>query len=156
MNKLYMFAVLALLVAGNVWAQAVPMASIEGLRGPTPLAQEPNQAPMPKEVNDDKKRTRSYPEQPPIIPHQIRDYQVDLNANKCLTCHARKATEITQATTISITHYMDRDGQFLATISPRRYFCNQCHVGQDEVTPPVASTFEDIDTVLERAAQKKQ
>ena len=52
---------------------------------------------------------------------------------------------------VSITHFMDRDGQFLATISPRRYFCEQCHVPQHMVKAPVQNTFVDVDTVLERA-----
>jgi cytochrome c-type protein NapB len=46
---------------------------------------------------------------------------------------------------------MDRDGQFLASVSPRRFFCTQCHVPQHEVKPPVESDFLDIDTLLSRA-----
>ena len=38
------------------------------------------------------------------------------------------ATEESQAPMVSVTHYMDRDGNFLADISARRYFCEQCHV----------------------------
>ena len=30
---------------------------------------------------------RNYPDQPPLIPHAIEGYALDLNANKCLTCH---------------------------------------------------------------------
>ena len=43
---------------------------------------------------------------------------------------------------------MDRDGQFLASVSPRRYFCTQCHVPQSMANPPVSNDFVDIDTVL--------
>jgi len=57
---------------------------------------------------------------------------------------------------ISITHFMDRDGQFLATISPRRYFCEQCHVPQHVVKAPVPNTFVDIDTLLERSVPEKR
>ena len=53
---------------------------------------------------------------------------------------------------VSITHYMDRDGQSLATVSPRRYFCNQCHVSQTDVVPPVRNTFVDMDELVEGAA----
>jgi cytochrome c-type protein NapB len=53
---------------------------------------------------------------------------------------------------ISITHFMDRDGQFLASVSPRRFFCNSCHVPQHEVRAPVANDFVDIDTLLSRTA----
>ncbi len=53
---------------------------------------------------------------------------------------------------ISITHYMDRDGQALAAVAPRRYFCVQCHVPQKDVQPLVGNTFEDIDKILQRDA----
>ena len=102
---------------------------------------------MPEE-NTDLRKSRNYPEQPPIIPHKIEGYQVDKNVNKCLTCHSRNAVEDSQAPMVSITHFMDRDGQFLASISPRRYFCNQCHVPQHEVKPLVGNGFVDADTLI--------
>jgi cytochrome c-type protein NapB len=49
---------------------------------------------------------------------------------------------------ISITHFMDRDGQVLASITPRRYFCTQCHVGQSDTPPLVDNTFRDIDSII--------
>jgi nitrate reductase cytochrome c-type subunit len=81
-----------------------------------------------------------------------RGYQVDLNGNKCLSCHARARTGESQAPMVSITHFMDRDGQFLASVSPRRFFCTECHVPQNTATPPVSNNFVDIDTLLSRAA----
>ncbi|WP_010485070.1 nitrate reductase cytochrome c-type subunit [Pseudomonas sp. S9] len=100
--------------------------------------------------NKDIKRERNYPEQPPTIPHSIRGYHLDKNSNKCLSCHSRANSAITQAPMISITHYMDRDGQALAAVSPRRYFCNQCHVPQKDTPPLIGNSFKDIDTVLEQ------
>ena len=44
---------------------------------------------------------------------------------------------------------MDRDGQALAAVSPRRYFCNQCHVVQKDVQPLVGNSFETIDQLLQ-------
>ena len=102
---------------------------------------------MPEE-NTDLRKSRNYPEQPPIIPHKIEGYPVDMNVNKCLTCHARNAVKDSQAPMVSITHFMDRDGQFLASISPRRYFCNQCHVPQHEVKPLIGNDFVDVDTLI--------
>ena len=93
---------------------------------------------------------RTFSTQPPLIPHSIESYQVDLNGNKCLSCHARARTGESQAPMLSITHFMDRDGQFLASVSPRRFFCTQCHVPQHEVKPPVTNDFTDIDTLLSR------
>ena len=51
---------------------------------------------------------------------------------------------------ISITHFMDRDLQTLASVSPRRYFCTQCHVIQTEAEPPIENGFIDIDSMLDQ------
>jgi nitrate reductase (cytochrome), electron transfer subunit len=116
-----------------------------------PLAENQEAPRMLAETNDDRRQVRNYPEQPPVIPHKASHYQVDLNVNKCLGCHSRAAIETSQAPMVSITHYMDRDGQFLATVSPRRYFCNQCHVSQNEAQPLIDNTFVDIDKLLNKA-----
>ncbi len=121
------------------------------LRGPTPLNDEGPASPMPQTRNTSEKEVRNYPEQPPVIPHSIDGYQIDINGNKCLSCHARARTAESQAPMVSITHFMDRDGQFLASVSPRRFFCTECHVPQNVVTPPVSNDFMDIDTLLSRA-----
>jgi cytochrome c-type protein NapC len=121
------------------------------LRGPTPLNDEGPAAPIPQMRNGAEKEMRNYPEQPPVIPHSIDGYQIDLNSNKCLSCHARARTAQSQAPMVSITHFMDRDGQFLASVSPRRFFCTECHVPQATVSPPVSNDFVDIDTMLSRA-----
>ena len=122
------------------------------LRGPTPLNDEGPAPPMTPMRNTAEKEVRNYPEQPPVIPHSIDGYQIDLQSNKCLSCHARARTAESQAPMVSITHFMDRDGQFLASISPRRFFCTECHVPQNVATPPVSNDFVDIDTMLSRAA----
>ena len=126
-----------------------------GLRGPTPLPEWPQPPPLAREVNNDQRQARNWPEQPPVIPHTIQSYQITLNANKCLTCHGRQFTAQSQAPMISITHFMDRDLQTLAAVSPRRYFCTQCHVSQMEVEPVIDSRFVDIDTVIERLRSQK-
>lgn len=95
-------------------------------------------------INNDVKQTRNYPMQPPLIPHKIRNYEVNLNSNKCMTCHSRNRTQSSQAPMVSVTHFMDRDGNFLAEISPRRYFCQQCHAVQTDATPLVENTFVDM------------
>jgi nitrate reductase (cytochrome), electron transfer subunit len=121
----------------------------DGRRAGGTISQEFPAPPIPAVENKDLKRERNYPEQPPTIPHSIRGYQIDINSNKCLTCHSRANSARSQAPMISITHYMDRDGQALAAVSPRRYFCNQCHVTQKEVKPLVNNSFETIDKLLE-------
>ena len=122
------------------------------LRGPTPLNEEGPASPMTPMRNTAEREARNYPEQPPVIPHSIEGYQIDMHGNKCLSCHARARTAESQAPMVSITHFMDRDGQFLASISPRRFFCTECHVPQNVATPPVSNDFTDIDTMLSRAS----
>lgn len=122
--------------------------SIDALRRGAPLDTEPAAAPMARVENLDLKRGRGWPEQPPTIPHSIDGYQVDLNSNRCMICHSRAGTERFQAPMVSVTHFMDRDGQVLAQVSPRRYFCNQCHVVQTDAVPLVGNTFVDVDQLI--------
>ena len=98
--------------------------------------------------NSDVIRKRAYPMQPPTIPHKIDGYQVDLKVNRCLACHSRKRSEDSQATMVSVTHYMDREGNFLADVSPRRYFCEQCHVTQADTPALLVNDFVDIDALI--------
>jgi cytochrome c-type protein NapB len=113
-----------------------------------PIDQETAPPRISRVDNSDIKRKRAYPMQPPTIPHKIDSYQVDLNVNKCMSCHSRKRSEDSQAPMVSVTHYMDREGNFLADVSPRRYFCQQCHVTQAETKPLLANEFVDIDYLL--------
>jgi nitrate reductase (cytochrome), electron transfer subunit len=138
-----------ILAAGAAAAQ-----NLDRLRGPAPLTEEGDPPRMAPVENRDRRRARNYPEQPPTIPHKIDGYQIDLHANKCLSCHSRARTAESQAPMVSITHFMDRDGQFLAAVSPRRYFCEQCHVVQLEVEPIIGNDFVDVDTLLTREAEQ--
>lgn len=124
------------------------------LRGPVPILDQTVPPEFAKVQDKDVKRARNYAMQPPTIPHRIDGYQVDLNSNKCMSCHRRGRTEDTQAPMVSVTHYMDRDGNFLAEISPRRYFCEQCHVPQQDVKLRVGNNFEDIEQILDRKQQQ--
>ncbi len=145
---------LRLLAAATLTAafSTVVMAqTFSALRGATPLNEEGPPPAMTPEQNSSIREPRNYPEQPPVIPHSTEGYEISANANKCLSCHARSRVRESQAPMISITHFTDRDGQFLASISPRRYFCTQCHVPQHQVKAPVENDFVDIDTLLSRA-----
>jgi len=122
--------------------------SIDAMRRGAPLTTEPAAAPMARVQNADIRRKRNFPEQPPTIPHSIDGYQMDRNSNRCLLCHSRQGAEAFQAPMVSVTHFMDRDGQVLAQISARRYFCNQCHVVQTDVDLLVGNSFVDVDDVI--------
>jgi cytochrome c-type protein NapB len=98
--------------------------------------------------NSDVRRQRNYAMQPPVIPHKVDGYQLDKNANRCMFCHSRSRTQQSQAPMISVTHFQDRQGNFLAELSPRRYFCMQCHVPQVPLEPLVDNRFVDVDQLL--------
>ena len=133
-------------------ASTVAMAqTFSALRGSTPLDQEGPADPLTPEQNKSEREARNYPEQPPLIPHSTEGYEVSVNANRCLSCHARARVRESQAPMVSVTHFSDRDGQYLASISPRRYFCTQCHVPQHNVRVPVENDFIDIDSILARS-----
>src|SRR5436305_10537542 len=140
-------AIILAAASSQLLAQGVNSA----LRGSTLLSEEGPAAPMTPMRNTAEKEARNYPEQPPVIPHSIDGYQIDIKGNKCLSCHARARTGESQAPMVSITHFMDRDGHFLASVSPRRFFCTECHVPQHEVKAPVENDFVDVDTLLSRA-----
>ena len=144
-NRLFAAAALVAAFSTIVMAQ-----TFSALRGATPLNQEGPPPPLTPEQNSSVREPRNYPEQPPVIPHSTEGYEISANANKCLSCHARTRVRESQAPMISITHFTDRDGQFLASISPRRYFCTQCHVPQHNVRVPVENDFVDIDSLLKR------
>ncbi len=150
MKTVGFFAIILTLIVIGLSLTHAADDNIDAMRGNVGLTDQPPAPRMADVENEDLKRARSYPMQPPTIPHKIDDYQVDLYANKCLSCHSRRRVEDSQAPMVSVTHYMDRDGNFLAEVSPRRYFCNQCHVPLTETKPLVDNTFEDIDTLLRK------
>jgi cytochrome c-type protein NapB len=153
-RRLTMVAAIPFLVPAMLSAQDSGRDEIRTpFRPPIAFTDEAATPPIPADVTDDRRVARNYPEQPPVIPHNVRDYQINLNTNRCLTCHSRQYTEAVQAPMISITHYVNRDGQTLGSVSPRRYFCMQCHVPQTVAEPIVENEFEDIDTLITRARQ---
>jgi len=114
------------------------------LAGPSAPMDTIAQEPVPKWVTDDVRRMRAYPEQPPTIPHSIDGYQLSVNTNRCMTCHKREYTQGSGAPMISVTHFQTRDGQMLADVSLRRYFCTECHVPQANVRPLIENRFRDM------------
>lgn len=92
---------------------------------------------------------RDYVQQPPLIPHKIKGYKVNLKTNKCLNCHSWTSYKKAGATKISQTHFEDRTASVRADVAARRYFCTQCHVPQMDAAPLVSNTFEPLNTVKE-------
>lgn len=114
---------------------------LQTLRGDTPV-DKTTEAEMFKQEKDRAPLPRDFVQQPPLIPHTTRGYNITANFNKCMDCHAWSKAPQTGATKVSLTHFKDRDGRELSNISPRRYFCTQCHVPQTDAKPLVGNTFQ--------------
>lgn len=112
-----------------------------GLRAGTPVNQD-NPPTASHQERDHSVADRDFVQQPPLIPHTTQGYQITKNFNKCMDCHAWQRTKASGATKVSVTHFRTREGQELDNISPRRYFCTQCHVPQTDAKPLVANTFQ--------------
>ena len=87
---------------------------------------------------------RNYFQQPPLIPHRVREYKITISNNKCMSCHSWKNYKKARATKVSQTHFTDRDGNAQSTLAARRYFCNQCHVPQANAKPLVGNDFKPV------------
>jgi cytochrome c-type protein NapB len=85
---------------------------------------------------------RDFQKQPPLIPHSIKGYTINQNFNKCMDCHSKERADETGATKVAKSHYLDREDKKSSNISPRRYFCHQCHVPQFDAKPLVVNTYK--------------
>ena len=138
------------LATGLAQAQTAPSAAanaapsgpvkVDSLRGGIDLKQSIGVAPARQE-RDRAPYDRDFVQQPPLVPHTINNYQITKNFNKCMDCHAFSKAKASGATRVSVTHFRTREGQELDNISPRRYFCTQCHVPQTDARPLVDNTF---------------
>ena len=144
-------AMLACLMAGSLMA-AVPeitnsTGGIKSERGSTDLVTVADAAPLKNFRKDGDLYDRQYMHQPPLIPHDTRNYEVDNKVNKCLACHSFKNASAMKAPKISPTHFETRDGMTLGEVSPRRYFFLQCHVPQADAKPLVNNTFKPVEAL---------
>lgn len=144
-SRLFPAALLALFMASSLFftpAFGAPDSGLRSLRGADIQAPDTEAADPFKGTRDSAPIERNYLQQPPIIPHKIDGYNITMKYNKCMDCHAWNRYKETGATKVSLTHFKTRDGQELSNISPRRYFCVQCHVAQADAKPLVGNRFK--------------
>lgn len=121
--------------------------TVSSLRGANDINQD-SSAPVAKKYNKDEQPiARDYVQQPPLIPHKITNYRINLKSNKCMSCHSWTNYREAGATKISQTHFESRDKNVLANVSARRYFCTQCHVPQVGAQPLVENDFQPITAI---------
>ena len=121
--------------------------TVSSLRGAADIDQD-SAAPVAKKYNKDEEPiARDYVQQPPLMPHKIKNYRINLKSNKCMSCHSWSNYREANATKISQTHFESRDKNVLANVSARRYFCTQCHVPQVNAQPLVENSFEPVTAI---------
>lgn len=120
---------------------------MHSLRGPYELDEINGAEPIKPIPRDRRPYPSDYIFQPPLIPHSIRGYELSTNANKCLSCHSFRRAVDSGATRISVTHYETREGLVIADVSPRRYFCLQCHVVQADAEALIDNSFRRVDSL---------
>ena len=147
MKKLIILLLAAAASSLLMAASAVESVPLKSLRGNVPLTEEPKALEMKNDQKDHPVEMRSYVQQPPLIPHTIRDYRITAQHNKCMECHSWARYREFRATKISMTHFKDRSGTDTATVSPLRYFCTQCHAPQTDAAPLVENTFMPIKAI---------
>ena len=146
MKKISLVSIALTFIVSGLFATATAQ-ELMSLRGHV-AADDLSEPAAPKRWQSDREPIpRDYLQQPPLIPHSIEGYKVNLKFNKCLTCHSWSNYRRAGATKISQTHFEDRDENVLANISARRYFCTQCHVPQMDAQPLVNNTFEPVEAI---------
>ena len=138
--------ILVLLAATVISAQALSE-DVSSLRGSSEIDAPSTSPELKKYAKDGEPIARDYVQQPPLVPHKVDRYTINLKSNKCLSCHSWKNYREAGATKISQTHFEDRDKHVMANISARRYFCTQCHVPQVNAEPLVENYFEPITAI---------
>jgi cytochrome c-type protein NapB len=146
-KKLSIIASLTLGLLAATASMQSHSAGVESLRGASDLDQDSAAPELKMYAKDGQPIARDYVQQPPLIPHQIDRYTINLKSNKCLSCHSWKNYREAGATKISQTHFEDRDEHVLANISARRYFCTQCHVPQVNAPALVENEFKPITAI---------
>ncbi len=122
-------------------------AEVSSLRGASDIEAPSNKVVVKRNISDQAPITRDFVQQPPLIPHKVKGYKINLKFNKCLTCHSWANYQKSGATKISQTHFSGRDGEAMSNVAPRRYFCNQCHVPQVNAKPLVENSFQSVKTI---------
>jgi len=138
---------LILVVASVIYSGVSASGDLKSLRGESEISASSNQVEVKKNINDKGPIVRDYLQQPPLIPHKIKGYKINMKFNKCLTCHSWANYKKTGATKISQTHFSGRDGEAMSNVAPRRYFCSQCHVPQADARPLVQNEFEPVKSI---------
>lgn len=115
--------------------------SLQGLRGDVPV-NEDNTVVEPYQMQEGITLYKNYRQQPPLIPHKIEKYQINLKANQCLRCHSWPYNSDFKTVAAPESHFIDaQSGTKTDNIAAGRWFCTQCHVPQSNAPELIDNTF---------------
>ncbi|MEY4591420.1 MAG: hypothetical protein RIR18_315 [Pseudomonadota bacterium] len=87
--------------------------------------------------------TRTFINQPPVIPHGIEKYvPLTMEENACMECHQSDELRGKPVPQIGKSHFTEVDGK--KTLSMMRFQCDSCHVPQVDAPPLVDNTFVGV------------
>jgi len=138
--KTLSITMLLMFVFAVAWAEGF---DVHSLRGDMALDAPSVQTSAKEWQEGEGKIMRNYAQQPPLVPHSVEDFEITREDNSCLACHNWNS-DMEGATKVGVSHFVNRDGDALARISPNRYFCTQCHVPQKNAKPLVKNTFKSL------------
>ena len=144
MKKITMILVFLTTLGTSIQAVSEDVTSLRGINDIEEISVTPNTT---RYAKDNEPIARDYVQQPPLIPHKIKNYRINLKSNKCMSCHSWSNYRKANATKISQTHFESREKNVLANVSARRYFCTQCHVPQVDAKPLVENTFQPVKSI---------
>lgn len=147
MKKILLTGLILILGLTGYVPQILAQDEVYSLRGDHALDEDSSEPEMKNWQLDRDTIPRDHVKQPPLIPHKILGYRINLKFNKCMSCHSWTKYKEADATKISQSHFEDRDNNVMANVAARHYFCTQCHVPQVNTKPLVENTFEPLPTV---------
>jgi cytochrome c-type protein NapB len=142
MKKTLLVALSAAVMAAG--AGYIANAEVVTLRGANPLDAAAKSFDRRKQFTKDGNIERSWKQAPPSVPHKVDKDEITLQVNTCLRCHDEANYKKEKAPKVGDTHFIAADGTKLQTMDMRRYFCDQCHTPQLDVTPLIENTFQTI------------
>ncbi len=86
---------------------------------------------------------RSFPQQPPLVPHTVDGYGIAPGDNSCLDCHISDEFKGKKMPKMSDSHFLKAS---MAGAEPavdmQRWQCDSCHVPQVDAKPLVDNDFK--------------
>lgn len=137
--KMNVQMIITFLLVGLI--SVISASEVNGLRGDVRV-DEANLEVEPYQVVEGDVLRKNYRQQPPLIPHRIDKYQVNLNGNQCLRCHSWEYSSDFKTVSAPESHYIDaQTGTRTDKIAPGRWFCTQCHVPQSNAPILIENIF---------------